>query len=519
MSVGQASTFSLSGGHNPLLRPIMAGAVAGLGAGILSGVMVNSNDGLIFHLLLCTILGVGFGLTFGTRLQTIGEALIWGESFGLLWWLVGTTTLVPLLTGQELLWTIDSLSTTFPQLLLWVFGYGVLMGLFYLWMLLHGTRFLGLGQMAIGNQHGESGEQADIPSRVGHSPYTIGAHHIHALFIGGFAGLIGSWIFEWGIDTANFYPLVSGLVGMDSMTVGRALHYLIGGIIGISFGFLFHHNLRGPGNGIIWGLNYGMVWWVLGPLTLVPILGFGGIQHWTFPVAQALFPSLISHLLYGAVVGYVSGLLDRLWQTLFVDSDPLNRIYEGSGTQGVRALWMGLIGGVIGGLLFSVLMVSVGALPSIARLVGAQSAFAGFLVHLLISVIIGVSYGLLFQKLSVSYGSGLAWGMLYGWLWWLLGTLTLYPLLLRQSPDWSLVVVVDRYPSLIGHLLYGAGLGFFFQYLSIRYAPVPYQVRYRNREVPPPVIVRQRQIGTPAPALWAVTLLLGLILPLLMSAN
>ena len=111
----------------------------------------------------------------------------------------------------------------------------------------------------------------------------------------------------------------------------------------------------------------------------------------------------------------------------------------------------------------------------------------------------------------------MAWGMLYGLLWWLLGSLTLYPILLRQQPDWSLAVAVAQYPSLVGHLLYGASLGFFFQYLSNRYAPVPYQIRYRNREIPPPVIVRQRQIGTPAPALWAVTLLMILILPLLLA--
>lgn len=493
--------------NNSLVPSVVAGAVAGLVASIISGLLVEQNSGFIIHLLIGTVLGIGFGLTFHNRLRTLGEALIWGESFGLLWWLIGVTTVMPLLSGQPLLWTLTYLSEVMPQLLGWVFGFGAVLGLVYLWMVIHGVRYLGLGSSL------DSQDGAD------HSPYLLFSHHLHALVIGGFGGLVGSWIFAWGIDTVNFYPLVAGLVGSESMMLGRVLHYTIGLIIGISFGYVFHHDLRGAGGGMIWGMNYGMVWWVLGPLTLMPLLRSGSVPAWTLEGTQALFPSLISHLLYGAVVGYASGLLDQFWRLLFVDSDPLNRIYEGSGAQGVRALLMGIVGGVVGGLLFSIVMVSVGALPSIALLVGAQSAVVGFLVHLLISIIIGVSYGLLFQRQSVSYGSGIAWGMLYSLLWWLLGPLTLYPILLRQPPDWSLAVVIAQYPSLVGHLLYGAGLGFFFQYLSNRYAPVPYQVRYRNREIPPPVFVRQRQIGTPAPALWAVTLLLGVILPLLIGAN
>ena len=343
-------------------------------------------------------------------------------------------------------------------------------------------------------------------------------YQLHAWLIGGFGGLVGSWVFAWGIDRGSFYPLVANIIGAESMMLGRLLHYGLGITIGVSFGAIFRRNLRSPGVGMIWGMNYGMIWWILGPLTLMPLLGFGRQPEWTLAAAQSVFPSFISHILYGAVVGYITGLLERFWQLLFVDSDPLNRIYEGAGAQSVRNLLMGTAGGVLGGLIFSLVMVSVNALPQVAALVGAESAGIGFFVHLVISIAIGVSYGFLFQKQSISYGSGLAWGMIYGFLWWILGSLTFYAILLRQPPDWSLAAVTAQYPSLIGHLLYGAGLGLFFQYLSQRYGPIPYEVRYRNRELPPPVFVHQRQIGTPAPALWSVTLVLGVVLPLLLGA-
>jgi hypothetical protein len=173
-------------------------------------------------------------------------------------------------------------------------------------------------------------------------------------------------------------------------------------------------------------------------------------------------------------------------------------------------------------------MVGIGALPRVASLVGASSVGAGFIVHLIISVIIGSSYGLLFEREAYSYGSGLAWGLAYGLLWWLVGALTLFPILLRQPVDWSLPTVIGFYPSLVGHLLYGAGLGLFFQILARRYDALSGRVQpgtqgtHRTASLPGVPLVRvplarQRTAGTSAPALWAVTLVLGVVIPLLLS--
>ena len=258
-------------------------------------------------------------------------------------------------------------------------------------------------------------------------------------------------------------------------------------------------------------------------MTLMPILpNFKAWPDWTLAAARAAFPALIAHLLYGAIVGLFYTLLNKLWQFLFVASDPLNRSLEGPGARGLRSILMGQAGGVIGGLLFTIVMVGVGMLPQVASLVGAESALAGFIVHLIIAVIIGSSYGLLFQRAAYSYGAGLAWGMVYGLLWWLVGAVTLFPIFLGQPADWSLPTVASLYPSLVGHLLYGTGLGLFFQYLARRYdhtllsqpRPGPRGV-HRVYLVNPPG--RQRTANTPAPALWAVVLILGIILPLLLA--
>jgi uncharacterized membrane protein YagU involved in acid resistance len=90
---------------------------------------------------------------------------------------------------------------------------------------------------------------------------------------------------------------------------------------------------------------------------------------------------------------------------------------------------------VVGGALFTVVMVQLGFLGTVARLVGSTSRVTGFLVHLAISVIIGVSYGLLFRRQSVDAGAALGWGVAYGFFWWVLGGLTLLPLWLGGPPS------------------------------------------------------------------------------------
>jgi uncharacterized membrane protein YagU involved in acid resistance len=502
------NTKILAGAYvGPNLRQrLLAGLLAGLVAGLFCSLAVNQPSDLVTTLIVGLLLGAGFGLWLGPTIQTAGASLVWGQALGLFWWLFGSLTLLPLLRGGEMFWQVDGVKVIFAELLMNWGGLGALLGLLYFgfveW-LPWGDPPTGAEPVGVALTRVPSG-QAVVPPLV------------QSLIIGGFSGLVGSWVFAWGVDRASFYPLVAQLVRADSLRVGQTLHYLIGVVIGVTFGLLFQRNAQRPGIGLMWGINYGLLWWLIGPLTLMPwLLGFWQSADWSLAAAQNLGPSLVAHLLYGALVGYLSGLANQLWEVLFVASDPLNRSREGGGVYGARGLLMGTAAGVVGGLVFTVVMLGTGALPAIAQLVGARSVFAGLIVHLVISVIVGVSYGLLFQRQMDGYGAGLAWGMLYGFFWWVLGTLTLYPLLLRQAPDWSLATMIGFYPSLIGHLLYGAGLGLFFQYLSQRYT----RTTSRGRALHQPAEDGPAITDTGAAALWIVTLTLGIILPLLLSAN
>lgn len=489
--------------------------LAGLGAGVLAGLFCvialaspQASGWIAIAWTLATMMGVGvcFGAWFGPHVQTAGAGLAWGQVLGVVWWLLGPLTLLPLLRGEPLRWTAQAADSYFTGLLTqWVVA-GALLGLLY-FALVQWLR----------RRHRSAVLEATAPDKrrqpIGQA---VVPPLVQMLLIGLFSGLLGSWVFAWGIDRAAFYPLVAQLVGFESMTVGRLLHYTIGAVIGLTFCLLFQRDVHQPGVGLLWGMNYGLLWWVVGPLTLMPwLLGIWQRADWSLATAQRFVPSLVSHLLYGALVGFLCGMAGKAWRVFFVASDPIQRTAEGAGVRGVRNILMGIAGGVSGGLLFTIVMVSTGALPAIGRLIGVSSGPAGFIVHLVISMIIGISFGLLFHSRIDTYGAGLAWGVNYGLLWWVLGTLTLYPILLRQPPDWSLFVIAGAYPSLIGHLFYGVGLGLFFSYLKQRYTilpPATLSTRQRLTQAPD-------QVSAVGAALWSVTLILGLLLVLLLSAN
>jgi uncharacterized membrane protein YagU involved in acid resistance len=114
--------------------------------------------------------------------------------------------------------------------------------------------------------------------------------------------------------------MIGKMVGVPSAAVGFAVHLIISAVIGAGFAILFGAAVRGPGSGIGYGLLYGAVWWLLGPLTLMPLfMGMGLGHNWSIAAMGNMLPSLMGHLIFGAVAGFDFGWLK-------------NRAKSGSGT-------------------------------------------------------------------------------------------------------------------------------------------------------------------------------------------
>jgi hypothetical protein len=429
------------------------------------------------------VYGVVFVLLAASRATTPGAGLLWGLAYALLLWLVNPLGLSSTLNNATPDAMLEGLRARFPALVAHLLCFGMPLG------------------VTLGTMRG-------LEAQRGETPFSLP----RALVVGGVAGVIGGWAFGKWMAQVDFFPLIAGLVNSTSYNVGVTLHFLFALIIGATFGLLFQRDVRGYGSSLGWGFGYGLLWWFLGPLTLLPLFQ-GAAVTWSYAHGAELFGSLIGHIVYGVIVGLLYAFFDRLWIGFFIESDPLKRQPEGAGVRTLRSLGWGVVASLVGGVVFSLVMASTGALARIASLVDSSSPVLGFMIHVLISVPIGVSYGLLFERESPTVGAGLMWGMLYGVVWWFLGPLTFFPILLSGSFSWTCEAASAALPELIGHVLYGATTALVFLALERRHQAWLF--------VDPRVVAREAllrgPVDSPAPALWWFTLSLSVLLPILLG--
>jgi uncharacterized membrane protein YagU involved in acid resistance len=456
------------------------------GVGCISGALialVTPMPSLALSVLLGGSYGFLFALLCNRRIFDTGSGLIWGLSYAFLLWLAIPAGLLPLLQQAASMGMLDQARLHFPELVAYILFLGVPLGL-----------------MA------SSGSMKFTPGRAMYVTFT------KAIIIGGLAGLLGGWAFSIWFSQHHAFLLIAGIVDSNASAVGILLHYTIAFLIGASYGILFQCDVYSSGSGLCWGMAYGIFWWFLGPLTLLPLLLHHPVD-WSYQYAEAFFGSLIGHIIYGILLGLVYSLLNRLWVGFFIESDPLQRARESVGVRTFFSLGWGIAASIVGGLLFSGIMLATGVLPRVAALVGGSSPILGFFVHLVISSLIGMSYGLLFTHESPDPGSSLSWGMLYGLVWWFIGPLTLMPILLSGSVTWTIQAADLLFPSLLGHIIYGAATGLVFLLLKRRYG----QRQHHDKRFLAHLARLQRPLGTGTPALWLFALGLGILLPIILG--
>ena len=482
-----------------LLRTgLLPGGVAGLVGGLVFGVSLSELGllptfarlvrtdlavvGFVVIMAGAAIIGAGFGALVWYQRPGAGETLFWSLVYATFWWYLGPLTLLPLLRGDGLAWDVSSAQKAFPLLLGQVL-YGASMGVAL--VVLQWKRHV----------------QTDALRFSG-----------GALLRGALAGLLGAVFLGVTLNTQDQLLPLAAIMTSQSRLVAWLVTLLVGLLAGVGFALLYPRPTDGAGAGLIRGTLYGFLWWVVGALTVVSLFSGAGLT-WELHQVQAMFATLPGYLLFGAAVALLYqwlGVLVRLLFSEFVAGGD----DEGVGTQGLRIVGRSVLGGLAGGLLFSLVMVQTGFLPNVANLIGSDSAVAGFLVHLVISTVIGTSYGLLFHGQSYDFGSALGWGMSYGFVWWVLGPLTLMPVLLGAAPQWTTQAAATAFPNLIGHLAYGGGLGITFYVLEARYNPwwIP-----RTEVEAARVARRKEQVLSSAPALWTLLVVIGLTLPILLA--
>src|SRR5207247_1020277 len=128
------------------------------------------------------------------------------------------------------------------------------------------------------------------------------------LQIGGLAGLVAGLVLVASLRVQGPMSMAAGLAGLAAPHAALAVQLGIAILLGAGFGAIFRQQAGNYASALTGGLLYGLLWWIVGPLTLTP-LTHRAIPTWSLADAAAGFPALIAHLLYGGALGVTFHLL------------------------------------------------------------------------------------------------------------------------------------------------------------------------------------------------------------------
>ena len=120
-----------------------------------------------------------------------------------------------------------------------------------------------------------------------------------------YGGLAGGLVFGGLMGMMGTLPMIGQMVGVPSAAAGFFVHMVISAIIGGSFPVLLAWGVPSWRGGVGAGSVYGLMWWFVGPLTLMPLfMGMGLGVNWSGNAMVQAAPSLLGHLLFGAILGF-----------------------------------------------------------------------------------------------------------------------------------------------------------------------------------------------------------------------
>ena len=272
---------------------------------------------------------------------------------------------------------------------------------------------------------------------------------------GAVGGVAGGIVFGAAMLDLGVLSSVASIVGVESAVVGFIVHMAIAATVGAGLGVLVWHQRPGTGETLLWGLAYGTLWWFIGTLTLHPLL-LGNTLAWDAESARAALPALLGHVLFGASAGLVISLVRLRYRggedSMLITASALIR----GGTAGLVAVW--IIGTVLA---------AQGQLHSFVAVTPQDSGLTVWLTTLLVGLLAGVGFAILYPSAADSAGVGLVRGGMYGFLWWVAVPLSVLPALHGSGLPWQVDQVRAVFPTLPGCILFGATTALLYHWLGV----------------------------------------------------
>jgi uncharacterized membrane protein YagU involved in acid resistance len=102
------------------------------------------------------------------------------------------------------------------------------------------------------------------------------------------------------MQARDMIPMVGDLIGQASTGWGWLVHLFKSALFGVIFAALFARWFAKPAVTVGLGLLYGLAWWVLGALIIMP--AWLGMSEMILVVNDNAWWSLLGHLIYGLIL-------------------------------------------------------------------------------------------------------------------------------------------------------------------------------------------------------------------------
>lgn len=119
-------------------------------------------------------------------------------------------------------------------------------------------------------------------------------------------------------------------------------------------------------------------------------------------------------------------------------------------------------------MLYMVVFMQTEIFPKIGEDYGVNAEFIVGLFHFLTSIVLGGLFALIFNKTVTALGKGMIYGVVFGFVWWVLTPFYLLPFFLVVNPSiwWTHFKLPQLMNALFSHVLFGLLLGLFYALLK-----------------------------------------------------
>lgn len=133
--------------------------------------------------------------------------------------------------------------------------------------------------------------------------YSLTKVNTRNLWLGALGGLAGGVPFGMMMAMMGMMPMIGMLIRIENATVGFIVHMFISAVTGALYGHFAPAFSKTWGSAAIAGVVYGVIWWVLGALILMPLIL--GMTQMIFVIGQMQWLSLMGHIVFTVIMALV----------------------------------------------------------------------------------------------------------------------------------------------------------------------------------------------------------------------